>query len=625
MVVIAGRNQVMLRRSAQAVSLWVFLVAGKSTFAECPTDSFEKIANLGIKKGDYICDFPKIQAASCGQLEDSTVSALATSLIEATSRCKNEPQQTLCSDLAKCLELLENALKNGRQISAEHSLADKILAASGVEALSLESSPAELGQRLRPLIRWLHHQPVAALDQRITQLTSELKEFKADLKDRRSGVPNLTPFPYLKVVSLAVMTSLLTLFALRFLRGRATKQETSRPQGINQTLKADSTVPPPEDRGFLLENDIRKVKEQVLDLVTKVAEREPVQPQFLGIAAAVGTLQTVTASYDEKIQGLDQEAKRLASQVGTLIRRLGEGARPGLTAPGPIAPLPRSVTVEGPKASMPAALPPVTMPEDLVLDTLSRSLEDKLVTTWKGFRKRRQVDAILSAFEAERGAEVTVPPHQGEAALRLPLNTLLITNLSEAIGEHPAAQPAYLLARGPYDTWWSFSTRLSGLRDVVSAPGNQAVSVGPTAPREKPQSQTHLFRVWDGLQLLATAELSDLADRLSSFSVKGWIRTDFLRFADVLMLERDRSRGDQLKRAYSFAKAALDWAGIIPIEIRLGQERFDSSLHVAKASDTKPHLADGVILSVVRNGFLERGTAGGKKILQRPEVIVNRV
>jgi hypothetical protein len=134
-----------------------------------------------------------------------------------------------------------------------------------------------------------------------------------------------------------------------------------------------------------------------------------------------------------------------------------------------------------------------------------------------------------------------------------------------------------------------------------------------------------LFRIWDGLQLLATAELSDIADRLSSFSVRSWLRTDFLRFTDVLMLERDRSSNDQLNQVYALTKSALAWAGIIPVEIRLGQDRFDSSIHVAKASDTKPHLADGVILSVVRNGFLERGATGGDKILQRPEVIVNRV
>ncbi len=634
----------MIRRSAQAVGLLVFLAAGKSAIADCPNEAFRTIARQ-IAKGVFTCSFPEIpdrssdsgatnvcsdkaQATACvAQLEEP----LTTKILE----CNNSTIPQSCRQIADCLSGLEVTLSAGRQTTAETNLA-AILS----KQLTQRNLPAPQATNLRTLIEWLNKdrpEPPPSQIERdlgavkvvvlslvntlpdLVKAQQDLVKAKQDLvKAKQEIKPGLSLAFFFAVVVCSVLTSFLTLLALRLLKRSSEPQ-----QQANKPSAGDLTVPPTGGQRILDESIIGTFRKQFEDLGGRIAQQERAQAEYLSFTGAVGALQIVAQNQTDEIQRLNQEAKKLADQVATLGRLRG-GAGSGLPAPGPIAPLPASVTAGGPPAVLPLALPQVTMPEDLVLDTLSRSLEDKLVTTWKGFRKRRQVDTILSAFETERSAEVIVPPRQGEAELRLPLNTLLITNLSEAIGEHKGVQPAYLLARGPYDTWWSFSTRLSGLRDVVSAPGNQAVPVGPTSPREKSQSQAHLFRVWDGLQLLATAELSDLADRLSSFSVKSWIRTDFLRFADVLMLERDRSRGDQLNRAYALTKVALLWAGIIPIEIRLGQDRFDSSIHVAKASDTQTHLADGVILSVVRNGFLERGAAGGEKILQRPEVIVNR-
>src|SRR3989338_5051415 len=66
--------------------------------------------------------------------------------------------------------------------------------------------------------------------------------------------------------------------------------------------------------------------------------------------------------------------------------------------------------------------------------------------------------------------------------------------------------------------------------------------------------------------------------------------------------------------------ALLGSAGIKVIPIALGKTGFDSRYHVVRSATKKSSLPNGVITAIIRNGFSQ-----GDKILQLPEVLVNRI
>ena len=66
--------------------------------------------------------------------------------------------------------------------------------------------------------------------------------------------------------------------------------------------------------------------------------------------------------------------------------------------------------------------------------------------------------------------------------------------------------------------------------------------------------------------------------------------------------------------------ALLGSAGIKVIPIALGKTGFDSRYHVGRSATKKSSLPNGVITAIIRNGFSQ-----GDKILQLPEVLVNRI
>lgn len=126
-------------------------------------------------------------------------------------------------------------------------------------------------------------------------------------------------------------------------------------------------------------------------------------------------------------------------------------------------------------------------------------------------------------------------------------------------------------------------------------------------------------------QLLNMIQSSNLmADRLR-FNFASWVTDHFVGFADLLLQSYQKAqlegRPEELEPAAQIVRQVLSVAGLAPIEVALGSTQFDSTRHIGRSTTRDPNYADGVILGVVRNGFLR----GGREVVRQPEVIVNRV
>lgn len=123
--------------------------------------------------------------------------------------------------------------------------------------------------------------------------------------------------------------------------------------------------------------------------------------------------------------------------------------------------------------------------------------------------------------------------------------------------------------------------------------------------------------------VLQTAQSGDGAARLT-FGFKSWITDNFLTFADLYLQRYQQSHAesgpDDLQTGVSLVRELLSLAAVEPIDVVPGETSFDSTRHIGRSTSNDPHIADGVITGVVRNGFIE----GGQQVIRRPEVIVNR-
>jgi hypothetical protein len=130
----------------------------------------------------------------------------------------------------------------------------------------------------------------------------------------------------------------------------------------------------------------------------------------------------------------------------------------------------------------------------------------------------------------------------------------------------------------------------------------------------------------DAEEVRRTRELAGLLHSDSSrlgFRFQSWVTESFLPFADLYLQRYQQAqlekRPGELQNGADLVRQLLRIAAVEPIEVTLGETLFDSARHIGRSTTNDPHVADGVITGVIRNGFLE-----GQQVLRQPEVIVNR-
>lgn len=132
-----------------------------------------------------------------------------------------------------------------------------------------------------------------------------------------------------------------------------------------------------------------------------------------------------------------------------------------------------------------------------------------------------------------------------------------------------------------------------------------------------------LKRARDLTQLLIAVQGPDGNSRLH-FRFQSWVTATFLPFADLYLQSYQKAhleRHDaELQKGVSLVRQILRIASVEPVDVTLGETRFDSTRHIGRFTSSDPRFSDGVITGVVRNGFVE-----GHQVIRQPEVIVNRV
>lgn len=139
-----------------------------------------------------------------------------------------------------------------------------------------------------------------------------------------------------------------------------------------------------------------------------------------------------------------------------------------------------------------------------------------------------------------------------------------------------------------------------------------------------PSEAAELKRARELTQLLIATQSTDGNHRLH-FPFQSWATDTFLPFADLYLQSYQKAhlegRDTDLRKGMSLVRQILRLASVEPIDVTLGETRFDSARHIGRATSSDPHVPDGVITGVIRNGFVE----SGHQVIRQPEVIVNRV
>jgi hypothetical protein len=134
-----------------------------------------------------------------------------------------------------------------------------------------------------------------------------------------------------------------------------------------------------------------------------------------------------------------------------------------------------------------------------------------------------------------------------------------------------------------------------------------------------------LMRTRELAHLLVMTQSSNLiADRLT-FRLRPWIADSFIGFADLYIQRYQEARIENkhaaLEPGLRIVRSVLEVAEIEPVELSLGETPFDSTQHVGRSAANDPRFPEGVIVGVIRNGFIR----SGQDVIRQPEVVVNRM
>ena len=223
---------------------------------------------------------------------------------------------------------------------------------------------------------------------------------------------------------------------------------------------------------------------------------------------------------------------------------------------------------------------------------------EALGEAWKKFRENKELlAAVESGTQDSSWQKINVP---------------ILVDLPPQVPEEIKATFDAVLA--PARDYYNLISKISLVPRLVS----------DEVPRMGSEAQ-EVSRLREFTILLTMVQNSKLVSDRLEFRVKSWILDHFLSFADLFLqkyqIARFEKRETPLQPGLQIVLQVLDVANIKPVDLTLGQTRFDSAQHIGRSTTCDPRFEDGVIMSAVRNGFVQ----SGQQVIRQPEVIVNRV
>jgi hypothetical protein len=312
------------------------------------------------------------------------------------------------------------------------------------------------------------------------------------------------------------------------------------------------------------------------------------------LASASDDLTTVLTVCEMKLDRMETAQKEMAGQLQSWGERFPPSAK--ILSP---------VDLDGVSAEIrelrnqvgrlenghdPAAPPPV-MADSVALE------REALGESWKKFRQNEQLCAYVdNAAKDECWKQIGDP-----LLMRLP--KLIPDDL----------KPTFEAVLAPAREYNNLLVKISLIPKIVSG----------EVPRLGNDAQ-ELARTRDYAQLLAMSNHSSvIGDRLG-FRLKNWVMDSFLVFADLYLQRyqqlQTENRQSALEEGVAIVRRVLRVAAVEPIDVTLGETPFDSARHIGRSTTSDARFSDGVIVGVVRNGFME----SGNQIIRQPEVVVNR-
>jgi len=239
--------------------------------------------------------------------------------------------------------------------------------------------------------------------------------------------------------------------------------------------------------------------------------------------------------------------------------------------------------------------PPASTPDSSV--SLERGI---LEETWNRFQQSHKevLAAVDSTIRDDRWRKISDP---------------LLVQLPKIVPED--LKPTFDAVTAPVKDFYNLQTKLS----VAERLAKNDIGTVPDVQE--------LMRLREYTYLLVMIQNSNLlADRLS-FRLEPWVTDHFLGFADLFLQKCQQAQMDnqeaqgQLQQGLQIVRQVLKIAELEPIEIVPGVTPFDSTRHVGRSTASDAKFGNGVIVGVIRNGFVR----GGQKVIRQPEVIVNRL
>lgn len=304
--------------------------------------------------------------------------------------------------------------------------------------------------------------------------------------------------------------------------------------------------------------------------------------QTLGATAA--KLEETLGACNGKLLSIDAAHQRMEKHLKNFSERVPEA----LTAT-----VKRFDTILGEIQELKSKAPAITPPDAVAVE------RDVLSDSWRTFRANKELaDVFDSAASDERWKEISHP---------------LLHVLPRLV---------------PDDLKPTFEAVLAPARDYNSLLGKIAmvprILNGEVLRMENDAQE--LRRTRELAQLLLLAQSSGaIGDRLN-FRLKSWVVDNFLSFAD-LYLQRcqqakvEKRREPALEEGITIVRQILRVAAVEPIDLELGETAFDSARHIGRSTASDARFSDGVIVGVVRNGFID----AGREVIRQPEVVVNRM
>jgi len=308
-----------------------------------------------------------------------------------------------------------------------------------------------------------------------------------------------------------------------------------------------------------------------------LTQQEQIELRLLNLAADVAELKTTLAAFETKFARMES-----AQQAAV------DALRPALLSPQHLD----GIAAELRDLRVQIASPVPAVPADNV--ALER---EALGESWKKFRQNEELSAWLdNAAKDESWKEIGDP---------------LLTHLPKLVPDDLKATFDAVLA--PAREYNNLVARISVIPKIVSG----------EVPRLENNAQ-ELARTREFAQLLAMSNnTAFIADRLN-FRPRNWVLDHFLTFADLYLQRYQQARMARcdagLEEGVSIVKRILGVAAVEPIDVKLGETPFDSARHIGRSTTNDARFSDGVIVGVVRNGFIE----AGKDVIRQPEVVVNR-